>query len=103
MIDQEASRMTSEEPDTYLTADQTKVLDEVEATLGHAFDEARARLSMVGVSRESGGSGGFGCLRCSCEFFLSRNPEGLEPGSEFPPGACMRLGCAHRLTSHNII
>jgi hypothetical protein len=92
--------MGSEQRDPSWTTEQLRVLDEVEATLKRAFDEARRRLSAVGVARDSGD---FGCLRCSCEFFLARSPEGLEPGAEFPGGGCMRIGCGHLFTSHNII
>lgn len=91
--------MTPDERGRGWSADQRRVLDEVEIDLRRAFDEARIKLSTVGVTRESGD---FGCLRCSCEFFLARNPEGMEPGAEFPGGACMRIGCIHQFTSHNI-
>jgi hypothetical protein len=90
----------SEERDRSWTTEQLRVLDEVEATLKRAFGEARRRLSAVGVARDSGD---FGCLRCSCEFYLARSPEGLEPGADFPGGGCMRIGCTHLITSHNII
>lgn len=81
------------------TADQIKALDEADAIMNRAFDEARAELVPRGLIDDLEFAR---CLRCSCEFFLLQNPEGLVPGSEAPPLACMRLGCRHLVTSHNI-
>ena len=78
------------------TPDQSKAIEKVEAILNQAFDEAREALGRARVSdvleQES-------CLRCSCEFFLHRNPD-IIPGADAPRFACMR--CKHLYTSHRI-
>ena len=83
-------------PERNWTADQSKAVAEVEAILNRAFEDARGTLARARVGdvleQES-------CLRCSCEFFLHRNPD-IIPGADAPALACMR--CRHLYTSHRI-
>ena len=90
------SEMAQEQGGHNWVADQREVLDEAEAILAQAFDEARAKLSTIREVDELGFSR---CLRCSCEFFVSRNPDTI-PGAEAPLMACMRIGCRHLFASH---
>jgi len=78
-----------------LTAEEIAALDEADALLIRAFDEARAKVSDLHGGDKLGGR----CIRCSCEYFIPRNPDVI-PGSEAPYLGCMRLGCGDLLTSH---
>jgi hypothetical protein len=79
-----------------LTNEEIAALDEADAFLLGAFNEARARVSDVHGGDKLGGR----CLRCdSCEYFIPLNPDVI-PGGEAPYLGCMRLGCRHLLTSH---
>lgn len=85
-------------PERSWTADQSKVLDDAEAILDRAFNEAAAVLASGGLGDDIEPSS---CLRCSCEFFVPRGPD-IIPGAEAPRLACMRIGCRHLYTSHRI-
>jgi hypothetical protein len=85
-----------------LNAEQLKALDEVQATLTRAFDEARAQLEAAGLGRERAEQGAF-CFRCNCDQFDPHLPFGLDIGSEDHPfNPCMRLGCGHSFLDHYV-
>jgi hypothetical protein len=79
-----------------LTAEEIAALDEADALLIGAFNEARAKVSDAHGGDKLGGR----CLRCnSCEYFIPLNPDVIA-GGEAPYLGCMRIGCGHLLTSH---
>ena len=82
------------------TADQQKVLDQVEVGLKYAISEARAKLETIGITREQGSF----CFRCTCEGFTAKSPEDLNiGGGDHPVNPCLRLVCGHPFTSHNVV
>jgi hypothetical protein len=72
-----------------LTDDQTKAFDEVERTLGSAFESARAKIAAAGFRADEDATF---CTQCDCGDYVHRN------GSD----ACARPGCGHVLTRHNV-
>jgi hypothetical protein len=77
----------------YLTDEQRKVLDEVEADLTRAFEAARAKKSAANFPGPTNGS--FQCLSCDCEGFVSSNTR--------PPRLfCARPGCGHSFFRHDV-
>jgi hypothetical protein len=76
-----------------LNAAQTEALDESEASLTKAYDEAREKLRAAGFGAEDQPNGSFGCLRCDCEGFRR------------PPGGglrCAQPGCGHSFFRHDV-
>jgi hypothetical protein len=74
--------------DKELTEQQSKVLDEVEASMAEAMAARRRRLGAEGLIPD--GAPHMECLRCmNCDHY-----------TETPSGVCT---CGHGLFSHNII
>jgi hypothetical protein len=78
-----------------LTDAQFKALDDAEAIMTRAFDEARAKISAAGVPGE-------GSTRClvgppHCDAFVQ--PTG---GSGADRLKCKRQGCGHFFTRHDV-
>ena len=86
-------------PRNYRT-DQMNVIEEVDASLTRAFDEARVKLEIAGVRR--GAEQGAFCFQCGCEQFEPHLPFGLDWGGDHPFNPCMRLGCGHAFTKHYV-
>ena len=73
---------------------QTKALDESEAYLTKAYEEARGKLRAAGFSsEEQPANGSFECLRCDCEGFQRPTGGGLR---------CARSGCGHSFFRHDV-
>jgi hypothetical protein len=70
-------------------------LNEADAILIRAFDEARGKVSNLPAGDKIGGR----CLRCSCEYLIPHNRDVI-PGADAPYLGCMGLGSRHLLTSH---
>ncbi|HEX8662724.1 MAG TPA: hypothetical protein VF744_01690 [Beijerinckiaceae bacterium] len=78
---------------------QTKVLDEIEASLTRAFDESRAKLSPIKKDFPGEGfpeEGSLHCFRCECPQFVQR------PGGGSSRLSCGRFGCGHSFFSHDV-
>ena len=73
---------------------QSKVLDDAEANLTKAYEQARADLRAAGFGSDEASEGGaFECLRCDCEGFERPTGGGLR---------CARSGCGHSFFRHDV-
>jgi hypothetical protein len=73
---------------------QKHALDEAEAALTKAYDDARAKLRAAGLGpRDQSEGGSFRCLRCDCEGFQRAPGGGLR---------CARPGCGHSFFRHDV-
>jgi hypothetical protein len=73
-----------------LTAEQRKVLDEVEASLSDAIGAGRRRLRDAGLIPDS--EPHLECLACGCDHFEFGRPD----------GKCANPACRHPFSSHNL-
>ena len=77
-------------PDKKLTAEQRKVLDEVESSLADAIGAGRRRLKDAGLIPDS--EPHLECLACGCDGFRFGGPG----------GTCANPSCRHPFISHNL-
>lgn len=79
-----------------LTAEATKLLDELDYLFDNAVAEARKKMPVLRSLTEHPPEGTLRCFRCGCEEFMSGpiGPGGL--------GRCRRPGCGHGFFSHDV-